>query len=120
MARPYRAGLAPYWQSRETMASSDWKLQVDQIDENGYAYIWGNNFAAYTHDMTAPERPPVYNFLVANEKIDLIRLEVFFGPPSRYETCDGFDVLIYADPIKPSMVDRPTNTLEFEFNPIDN
>lgn len=115
-----KAGLSPYWQSRETMASSDWKLQVDQVDENGYAYIWGNNFAAYAHDMTAPERPPVYNFVLANEKIDMVLLEVFFGAPVRHETCAGYDVLIYDTPVKPTMAERPESTLEFQFDPISN
>jgi hypothetical protein len=115
-----KAGLSPYWQSRETMASSDWKFQVDQVDENGYAYIWGNNFAAYTHDMTAPERPPVYNFVLANEKIDMVLLEVFFGAPVRHEICAGYDVLIYDVPVKPTIADRPDSTLEFQFDPIPN
>lgn len=115
-----KAGLAPYWESRETMASSDWKFQLDQIDESGKAYIWGNNYAAYAHDMTAPERQPVYNFLVTSEKVDQILLEVLFGSPTRFETCGDHDVLIYAEPIKPVLAARPANSIKFQFDPIDN
>jgi hypothetical protein len=113
-----KAGLAPYWESRQTMASSDWTLQVDQIEENGDAYIWGNNFAAFKHDMTAPSRAPEYNFIVSDETIDQIRIEVVYGPPARYEKCNGLDVLIYETPVRPILPERPKNTLEFQFDPL--
>lgn len=115
-----KAGLSPYWESRQTMASSNWTLQVDQIDEEGNAYLWGSNFVAFDHDMTAPHRPPIYNFLVASEKIDQIRLEVNFGPPARYESCGEFAILIYSEPIKPNRLPRPANTLDFQFDPLRN
>jgi hypothetical protein len=115
-----RAGLAPYWQSRQAMASSDWTLQLDPIDLQGNADMWGNNSAAFTHDMTAPERAPHYNFVVATEDLDPIRIETYFGPASRYETCHGFDILIFSNPIQPHGIDeRPANSLGFKFIPME-
>ena len=96
-----RAGLGDYWQSRLVMASSNWKLQLDQIDENGAAYLWANDFAAYHHDMTAPERPPYYNFVVMDRTFDPFMFESYFGTPAREEDCGGTAVWIYDHQIYP-------------------
>lgn len=96
-----QAGLATYWHSRIAMASSDWRLQVDQIDRNGRAYLWGNNFAAYAHDMNAPEQLPRYNYVIADKELSPAMIEAFFGRASRYERCGEFEVLIFKEPVKP-------------------
>lgn len=101
-----KAGLATYWHSRITMVSSDWTLQVDQIDETGQAYLWGNNVAAYAHDMHSPQRPPEYNFIVADKTTSAFDLEVNFGPADRVETCGDAEIWIYNAPITPPGLDH--------------
>lgn len=111
-----KAGLATYWHSRITMVSSDWTLQVDQIDETGQAYLWGNNVAAYAHDMHAPQRAPEYNFVVADKTTSAFDLETNFGPADRMETCDDAEIWIYNAPITPPGVDYiPSGKLEVKF-----
>lgn len=111
-----KAGLATYWNSRITMVSSDWALQVDQIDETGQAYLWGNNVAAYAHDMHAPDRPPEYNFVVADETVSKFDLDVNYGPAARVETCGLAEILIYDQPIiPPGTTVRSNSKLEIEF-----
>lgn len=95
------AGLATYWHSRAAMASSDWRLQLDQIDRNARAYMWGNNFAAYAHDMTVPERPPRYNYVIADRELGQATIEAAFGRASRYERCGELEVLIFENAVKP-------------------
>jgi hypothetical protein len=100
------------------MASSDWKLQVDQIDEEARAYMWGNNFAAFEHDMTGRDRPPFYNFVVADETIDPFQLETLFGFPARTESCKGHEVLVYDHAIVPEGIDyRPSTSFKLKFVP---
>lgn len=111
-----KAGLATYWHSRITMVSSDWTLQVDQIDETGQAYLWGNNVAAYAHDMSAPQRAPEYNFIVADETTSAFDLETNFGPADRMETCADAEIWIYDKAITPPGVEyAPSGKLEIKF-----
>lgn len=110
------AGLATYWRSRQIMASSDWKLQVDQITEEGNAYLWGNDFAAYKHDMNASKGPPRYNFIVADETMDPFSFETLFGIPARTEACGDRLVWIYDQPIvPPGIEDRPEHSVKLKF-----
>lgn len=112
-----KAGLATYWHSRITMVSSNWALQVDQIDDTGNAYLWGNNVAAYAHDAHAPERAPEYNFIVVDEVVSRFDLETNFGPADRVETCGAFEIWIYDRAIVPPGIGyRPPGTLEIEFS----
>lgn len=113
-----KAGLATYWNSRITMVSSDWTLQVDQIHDTGDAYLWGNNIVSYKHDMHAPQRPPEYNFVVIDETSSPFDLETNFGPAPRVETCGDFQVWIYDQPIVPPGIDwRPPSFPVLEFIP---
>lgn len=111
-----KAGLATYWNSRITMVSSDWALQVDQIHDTGDAYLWGNNIVSYKHDMHAPQRLPEYNFVVIDETSSTFDLETNFGPPPRIETCGDFQVWVYDQPIVPPGIDwRPPSFPVLEF-----
>ena len=113
-----KAGLATYWHSRLVMASSDWQHQVDQIDADGRAYMWGNNFASYGHDMLRPGHPPQYNFVVVDEKMDPFEIEILFGSPIGREACGRVGVWIYDQHIVPPGTEyRPPNSFKLKFVP---
>lgn len=113
-----KAGLATYWNSRITMASSGWALQVDQMNDVGQAYMWGNNMAAYKHDMHAPQRAPEYNFIVVDEATSTFDLETEVGSPARTETCGTFGIWIFDQPFVPAGADaRPSGKLGVTFIP---
>lgn len=111
-----QAGLATYSLSRQIMGSSDWKLQVDQITEEGSAYFWGNDFAAYKHDIHAAERAPHYNFIVVDDAMDPFSFETLFGIPARTESCGDRLIWIYDQPIVPPGIDdRPERSVKLKF-----
>ncbi len=114
-----KAGLADYWHARYLKASSDWRLQIEQIESDGAgSYFDGDRFWS-THDMTAdaasprppgepqasprppgePQaspRPPVYNYIVMAD-LDEGAIRRHFGAPDRTLACGGTAVWIYDD-----------------------
>ena len=96
------AGLATYWYSRPTMASSDWTLQVDQVRGDGSIYIWGNNVAAYRHDLHDSGRAPFYNFVLLDESMDRGKLESRWGPPVATFVCGHVEIWTYDHSISPA------------------
>ncbi|HLJ21970.1 MAG TPA: hypothetical protein VKU84_17320 [Stellaceae bacterium] len=91
------AGLAAYWQARRIEAFSDWRLQVDQINEDGSAELWINDRHWYSHDIHDATRPPEYNYIVMAH-VDESAIRVNYGPPSRTLECGGTAFWIYDDP----------------------
>jgi len=92
-----KAGLADYWRSRAIEASSDWRLQIDQIGRDGAAYYWGNDRFWYTHDIHDGTRAPQYNYIVM-ARLDEAAIRQHYGAPSRVLDCGGVAVWIYDDP----------------------
>jgi hypothetical protein len=90
------AGLAGYWQARAIEASSDWRLQVDQIGKDGSAYYWGNDRFWYTHDIHDGARAPGYNYIVM-ATLDQSAIRQSYGAPSRTLDCGGTAVWVYDD-----------------------
>lgn len=90
------AGLAGYWQARAIEASSDWRLQVDQISKDGSVYYWGNDRFWYTHDIHDGARAPRYNYIVMAD-LDESAIRRNYGPPSRTLDCGGTAVWVYDD-----------------------
>ena len=98
-----KAGLADYWRARTIEASSDWRLQVDQIGRDGSAYYWGNDRLWYTHDIHDGTRAPQYNYIVM-ARLDEAAIRQHYGAPSRILDCGGVAVWIYDDPASVSRV----------------
>lgn len=96
-----RAGLAPYWHSRLTMASRDWGIQVDQIGGNGKAYMWGNNLVSYQHDIANPSQRPFYNFLVVDDTLEMPAVMDIYGQPARRADCPGASIWVYDHALMP-------------------
>jgi len=90
------AGLAGYWQARAIEASSDWRLQVDQIRENGSASYWGNDRFWYTNDIHDGARAPRYNYIVM-ANLDESAIRQHYGAPDRTLDCGGTAVWVYDD-----------------------
>ncbi|HEV3176104.1 MAG TPA: hypothetical protein VGZ72_08950 [Stellaceae bacterium] len=91
-----KAGLADYWRARTVEASSDWRLQVDQIDRVGAALYWGNDRFWYGHDIHDGARAPEYNYIVM-AGLDEGAIALHYGAPSRTLDCGGVAVWIYDD-----------------------
>lgn len=91
------AGIAGYWDAREIEASSNWRLQLEQVSTNAQIFIWGNNSTYYTHDRFDPARKPLFDYVVVR---DLTPNTVLarFGKPDRVIPCPGADVWTYALP----------------------
>ena len=92
-----RAGLADYWNARAIEASSDWRLQVDQIKPDGSANYWGNNRSWYWHNIHDGSRPPEYNYIVM-DGLDEAAIRARYGSPDQILDCAGASVWIYDDP----------------------
>lgn len=91
------AGLAEYWVARSLEASSDWKLQIVQITEKGWAKHWLNNGSYYARLRDDPGQPPEFDFLVAS-RLDLDAIKARYGAPARVVPCADTEVWIYGDP----------------------
>ena len=89
-----QAGLADYWYARKTSAATDWRLQVDPIDDFGQARVWGNNRQWFAHDLSDPSRRPPYRFIIM-ERLPPERIAAVYGPPDRTVTCGGSLVWLY-------------------------
>ena len=103
-----RAGLATYGYSRQTMASSNWTFQVDQVKDDGSIYIWGNNEAAYRHDAFDPRKKPFYNFVVVYEGMAPGKLLARWGQPASRFACGDFDIWAYDRAISPGPPENAT------------
>ena len=91
-----KEGLADYWNSRSPTASSNWRIQIDQITADGSIYVWGNNRRWYDHAFAEPERAPDYSFIVST-RLNSDRLRSRFGDPSSHLRCGSDDVWVYQD-----------------------
>ena len=91
-----RAGLADYWAARETNAASSWQLQVEQIDANGAARVWGNDRLWYIHDIHDGSRRPPYRFVIMDGLLT-DRIAAAYGQPDRVMRCGPTNVWIYDD-----------------------
>lgn len=92
-----RAGLAEYWYARLTSAASDWRLQVDQIDQSGAARVWGNDRLWFTHDIHDPTRRPPYQFIIMNS-LPPPQIAAVYGEPDRRAMCGSTTIWIYDRP----------------------
>jgi hypothetical protein len=91
-----RAGLSAYWFSRPVTISTDWTVQVDQIDFAGMPFVWENDPFWYVRSFSAPWRSPEYNFIITDE-LDINAIRNRFGEPDRIERCDRWTIWIYHD-----------------------
>ena len=89
------AGLAGYWTARVLVASSDWRLTVEQIRPGGVRYVWGNNPWAATH--VPGGGTPRYDYLVL-QGLDPDRAERRFGVPDGRLQCPNSAVWRWDDP----------------------
>ena len=87
-----RAGLAEYWNARLTSAATNWDIQVEQINPDGSARIWGNDRLWFTHDIHDGTRKPPFQFIVV-DGLPEERIAAAYGQPDRRMTCDGADRL---------------------------
>lgn len=95
-AEGLEAGLASYWYSRSLAASSDWRLQIDQLKDDGTGMYWGNDRYWYTHDVHDGSRPPRYNYIVM-ALLDEQAITARYGAPSRVLHCAESKVWVYDD-----------------------
>ena len=77
-------------------ASSDWRLQIDQVDSDWSTLYWDADRFWFTHDVHDGTRPPVYNFIVM-ARLDEPAVKAHYGPPSRTLDCGGTKVWVYDD-----------------------
>lgn len=91
------AGLAGYWDARAIQAATAWSLQVDQVDDSGHPYIWGNDRDWYTHALADPSRPPAYDFIVMRG-LSPERILARYGPPDSVAPCPPTEIWIYRNP----------------------
>ena len=91
------AGIAQYWEARPIEVSSDWRLQVEQVVDDGRIFIWGSNPFYYTHDLSHPTQAPTFDFIVMR---DLVSADITarFGKPDQVIECPGTEVWIYDMP----------------------
>ena len=95
-----RDGLAGYWVSRKIEASSDWKLQVEQVTGGNHMFIWGNNPDLYTHGLHRFDKPPYFNYVIDDGKGEMQGLYREMGPPSHILHCPEADVLVFSRQIR--------------------
>ena len=91
-----KAGLGDYWTSRYVAASSDWRLQIDQLWPEGEAEYFDNDRFAFTHDIDDGTRLPEYNFIVMNGLNERM-IRARYGAPDRILDCGGGAIWIYDD-----------------------
>ena len=91
------AGLADYWIARRTSAASDWRVQIEPLDANGAARVWGNDWSWFAHATLDPSRRPAYRFIVT-DRLPLATIGSVYGAPDRVATCAGATIWVYDDP----------------------
>ena len=89
------AGLATYWNSRQTEASSDWKQQVTMIDDLGRPRTWGNDTWYFSHDMARTNSPARFNFIIIDKAMKLPEIVKRYGVPASIHGCPDKAVWIY-------------------------
>ena len=94
-----RAGLANYWDARSTTLAMNGRMQIQQIDPEGRAYLWQTNVYWYTHSIADPAEPPAFNFIVT-QYLKPGRVRAVYGQPDRVLDCDGAKVWVYRDPAR--------------------
>lgn len=92
-----RTGLAHYWEARPLVAASDWRLQVEQIDERGVAQVWGNDPFWFTHAAGDSSRHPDYRFIIM-DRLNTARIAAAYGPPDSTLACGPSTIWVYDDP----------------------
>jgi hypothetical protein len=85
-----KAGLAGYWQARQIEASTDWKLPMEQITQDGQFYLWGNDSRRYAAEL------PDYDFIVMTD-LDPAQIARTYGRPTKTFGCAGSPIWIYPD-----------------------
>lgn len=91
-----KAGLGDYWHARYVEASSDWRLQIDQIEPDGSGMWWSNDRFWYTHDVHDGARPPDYNYIIM-PGLDEQAIKAHYGAPDRTLDCGGSAIWVYDD-----------------------
>ncbi|HKF71933.1 MAG TPA: hypothetical protein VKB68_09285 [Stellaceae bacterium] len=92
-----KAGLGDYWYSRYIEASSDWRLQIDQIEPDGAGMWWSNDRFWYTHDIHDATREPEYNYILM-PRLNEEAIRRHYGPPDRTLECGSSALGVYGDP----------------------
>ena len=90
------AGIAQYWIARPLEASSNWKMQVVQVTENGWVFRWQNNISSYGESPDDPHQLPNFDFLVT-ARLNMAVVGARFGTPTRVVPCAGTEIWIYND-----------------------
>ncbi|WP_428333500.1 hypothetical protein [Novosphingobium sp.] len=75
------AGMATYWNARQTEASSDWHQQSVLIDDLGRRRMWGNDMWYFDHDMTRIDAPTRFNFIVVDKAVRVPEIVKRYGSP---------------------------------------
>ncbi len=91
-----KAGLGDYWHARYIEASSDWRLQIDQVVPDGSGLWWSNDRFWYTHDIHDGARPPDYNYIIM-AGLDEPAIKAHYGAPDRTLDCGDSAIWIYDD-----------------------
>lgn len=91
------AGLASYWTARMIAASSNWALQVEQVDSGGRAFLWGNNGFHYAHRLGDPSKAPLFDYVIM-QGLDPALIRARFGSPTQVVTCPDTEVWVYPGP----------------------
>ena len=92
-----RTGLAHYWEARPLVAASEWRLQVEQIDEFGVALMWGNDPFWFTHAAGDPSRHPDYRFIIM-DRLNIAQVAAAYGRPDSILACGPSSIWVYDDP----------------------
>jgi hypothetical protein len=91
-----KAGLSNYWYSRQTVASSEWSIHLDQINRNGSATWWGNDRYWFVRDFESMDRLTEYNYILMKQ-LDEPAIRAHFGPPTRVVSCGEDPIWVYDD-----------------------
>ncbi len=90
------AGLAQYWVARPAEVALRWSTQIDQISDDGLAYLWSNDARWFRHSLADPSRPPGYDFVVLR-RLDPARIAAHYGKPDAVVPCSNTEIWIYRD-----------------------
>jgi hypothetical protein len=92
-----KAGVAGFWPARQTMALTDWRIQIEPLAPDGVPLLWGNDPTWFAHDIHDPTHRPDYRFVVT-DGLPKASLLAAFGPADRIQRCDGHETWIYDQP----------------------
>ena len=97
-----RHGLAPYWLARATEASSNWKLQVRPIADDGSSLPWGDDATLMARDANVPGTPAWFNFIVVDQSTQRAEIMQRFGVPAARKACAGAELWAYDHRLLPT------------------